>query len=337
MTAIAAVPTPSALPATMTAVVTHQYGSPDVLRVTEVPRPTPAAGEVLVRVEAAAVCKGDLHLLTGLPYLVRVALPRPAHGIVGQDFAGVVVEVGAGVHDLAVGEAVYGQATAGAFAGYVAAPASRVAPRPARLDALGAAAMPDAGLTALQALRDVGRVQPGQRVLINGASGGVGTAAVQIARAMGAEVTAVCSSRHLERVRALGAARIVDYTRDDFAQLGVAHDVMLDLVGNRSLADCKRALARRGTYISSTGGTGDTIGPVVWMLKVLVSDLVSTRRLRLHLARPHRADLEALAALIDAGQLAPVIEHRFPLAEAAAAMRHVAAGHAQGKTVITMP
>lgn len=322
----------------MHALVQPEYGSPDVLRLEEVETPSIGDDDVLVRVHAASVCKGDVHLLTGKPYLVRLGfgLRRPKLRIAGQNVAGTVEAVGRNVTTTKPGDEVYGQVTCG-FAEYVRARADELAPKSPGLTFEQAAAMPDSGMTALQALRDVGRLQAGQRVLINGASGGVGSFAVPIAKSMGAEVTAVCSTRHVDKVRSIGADEVVDYTKEDFARQTGRFDVMLDLVGNRSLSDCKQVLKRTGTYVSCAGSPGGQwIGPVVWIMKVMLTGAFASQKMTPFLTKPRREDLIALNDLVEAGALLPVIERAFPLREAAEAVRHVAEGHAQGKTVIVV-
>lgn len=322
----------------MQALIQPEYGSADILRLEEVETPVLGDDDVLVRVRAASVCKGDVHLLTGKPYLMRLGfgLRRPRHRIAGQNVAGTVEAVGRNVTALKPGDEVYGQVTCG-FAEYVRARADELAPKPAGLTFEQAAAMPDSGMTALQALRDAGRLRAGQAVLINGASGGVGTFAVQIARAMGAEVTAVCSTRHVDKVRSLGADEVIDYTRDDFARHTGRFDLMLDLVGNRSPAECKAVLKPAGTYVSCSGSTGGQwIGPIVWIARVMLAGAFESRRMTPFLTRPRREDLLALNDMVEAGSLVPVIERRYTLREAAEAVRHVAEGHSQGKSVITV-
>ncbi|MFD0366082.1 NAD(P)-dependent alcohol dehydrogenase [Nocardia sp. GCM10030253] len=324
--------------ATMNAIVAPSYGSSEVLRSEVVNRPTAGADDVLVRVCAASVCSGDVHLLTGKPYLIRLGfgLRRPKHRIPGQNVAGVVAAVGGNVTDFRIGDEVYGMTPGGGFAEYVCVPARTLAPKPTVLTFEQAAAVPDSGLTALQGLRDVGRLGAGQSVLINGASGGVGTSAVQIAKALGAEVTAVCSTRHLETIRKIGADHVIDYTTDDFTRHERQYDVIVDLVGNRSLRDCRRVLAPAGVFVSSAGSPGGNwLGPVLWIAKVVLTDLFASQTIKPLLMRPTRADLEFLTDLAENGTLRPVIERRYPLAEAAAAVGHIADGHAQGKTVIT--
>ncbi|GAB4560523.1 MAG: NAD(P)-dependent alcohol dehydrogenase [Haliangiales bacterium] len=325
---------------TMSAIVHPAYGSPSVLRHTTVARATIGANEVLVRVHAAAVCRGDVHILTGKPYLIRAmgyGLVRPKHPILGQDIAGTVEAVGDQVSQFRPGDEVYGQVGHSGFAEYVAAPAERLAPKPTNLSFEQAAAVPDSGMTALQGLRDLGQLKRGQSVLINGASGGVGTFAVQIARALGARVTAVCSTRHIGKLRSIGADHVVDYTREDFTQLGERYDAIFDLVGNRRLSEYRRVLAPTGIYISSGGESGGNwISPLVWLAKVALTDVFVSQRIKALLVQPRQDDLIALQGLIESGQIEPVIERQYPLSEAIDAVRHVAAGHAQGKTVIRM-
>jgi NADPH:quinone reductase-like Zn-dependent oxidoreductase len=322
---------------TMRAIVQPTYGSPEVLRLEEVARPTLGDDDVLVRVHAAAVCRGDVHLVTGKPWPLRLAfgLLRPSRRIAGQDIAGRVEAVGARVTSLRVGDDVFGQVTAG-FADYVCAPAARLAPKPRNLGFDEAAAVPDSGMTALQALRDGCRLEAGQHVLINGASGGVGTFAVQIAKALGATVTAVCSTRHVGMVASLGADHVVDYTREDFTARGERYDAILDLVGNRALGDLRAALAPTGIYVASAGSPDHWAGSLGFLLSVMIAGAFRRRTMKSFMAKPSRDDLLALRDLVEAGALRPVIERRFALEDTAAAVGHVAAGHAQGKTVIAI-
>ncbi|WP_433659500.1 NAD(P)-dependent alcohol dehydrogenase [Nocardia sp. CA-128927] len=325
--------------ATMTAIIAPQYGAGSVLRTEVVARPNPRPEEVLVRVRAASVCQGDAHLLTGTPYLLRLGfgLRRPKDPIIGHDLAGEVVAVGREVTGFRPGDAVFGSVNSGAFAEYVCVSAQRLALAPAGISVEEAAALPDSGMTALQGLRDVGQLRAGQRVLVNGASGGVGTAAVQLAKALGAEVTAVCSTRHIEVLRSLGADHVIDYTTDDFTASGRTYDVLLDLIGNRSLRDCRRVLAPKGVFVSSAGAPGgDWAGPIVWMGKMVLGNLFVSQKIGILLMRPCRADLEFLAGLAADGKFRPLIEKRYPLARAATAVQHILDGHAQGKTVIVI-
>lgn len=322
---------------TMTAIVAPRYGTGSVLRTEVTARPDPRPDEVLVRVRAASVCQGDAHLLTGTPYLLRLGfgLRRPKDPIIGHDLAGEVVAVGHEVTEFRCGETVFGSVNSGAFAEYVCVAERRLALAPSGLSVEEAAALPDSGMTALQGLRDVGQLRAGQTVLINGASGGVGTAAIQLAKALGAEVTAVCSTRHIEVMTSLGADQVIDYTAEDFTASGRHYDVLLDLIGNRSLRDCRRVLAPKGIFVSSAGAPGGNwAGPIIWMGKMMLANLFVGQKIGILLMRPRRIDLEFLAGLAAAGKLRPLIEKRYPLARAAEAVQHVLDGHAQGKTVI---
>lgn len=331
----------------MKAIVQSGYGSADKLRFTTLSRPAIGDHEVLVQVKAAAVCRGDVHLLTGKPYLLRLmtGLCQPRSASFGQDLAGKVMTVGSKVNTFKPGDEVFGQlgVAGGAFAEYACVPADGLAAKPAGLSFEQAATLADSGVTALQALRDIGQLQAGQRLLINGASGGVGSFAVQIAKALGAQVTAVCSSRHLEMVSSIGADQVIDYRQQDFAapaahgEHAVRYDLMLDLVGNRALADCKRVLTSNGRYVASAGKPGKNwLGPLVWMGSIALANACASQNMTSFIVKPCQHDLLELKRLVEAGQLTPVIERHYPLQHAAQALRHVAAGHAQGKTVITI-
>ncbi|MFD4427933.1 NAD(P)-dependent alcohol dehydrogenase [Nocardia sp. NPDC058497] len=323
--------------ASMTAWVAPRYGGGEVLRAEIVPRPVPGERDVVVRVCAASLCSGDLHLLNGTPYLLRLGfgLRRPKRRMIGQNLAGEVVSVGGLVTEFQVGDRVFGEVPSGAFAEYVRADASSFAAVPAELSMEEAAAIPDSGMTALQGLRDVGKVGPGQRVLINGASGGVGSFAVQIAKILGAHVTAVCSTRHLEMVRRIGADIVVDYTVDDFTRTDVPYDAIFDLAGNRTLREYRRALTPEGVYISSAAAPGDNwLGPIRWLGSVILANLFTRQTLKPLLMRPTAADLNHLAAMAADGSLHPVIERRVPLPETPSAITAFAEGHASGKTVL---
>ncbi len=316
----------------MKAMVYRTYGSPDVLEFTTLADPTPKDGEVLVRVRAASVNKGDWHLLHGEPFLVRpsAGLRRPKHPILGADVAGEVVAVGRAVTRFQPGDAVFGDLSAsgrGGFAEFVAAPQAALAIKPPAVSFADAAATPTAGVTALQGLRTHGRIQPGQHVLINGASGGVGTFAVQIARALGATVTAVCSARNAEQARRLGAHHIIDYTQEDFTHSGQRFDLIFDTVGNRSVAEYRQVLAPQGRFVTTAFLPAlALLGPwLAWRGGPSMQNM---------LASPNRADLEFLAGLLDARTLVPVIDRCYPLAEVPAALRYVGDGHARGKVVI---
>jgi len=324
----------------MKAVVQDRYGSADTLELREVDRPVPGAGEVLVRVHAASVNAYDWHYLHGDPRIARLSLGMrsPKVRIRGRDFAGRVAAVGPGVEGLHPGDEVYGEAD-GTFAEFVCAKDSETDLKPAGLSFEQAAAMPLAANTALIGLRDVAGLRAGQSVLVNGASGGVGSFAVQLAKAYGAEVTAVCGARNVELVGSLGADDVVDYTREDFARAGRRYDVVLDLVGNRSLADLRRATAPSGTVVLSGGGVfegGSLLGPVRLIVRGrLASPFVRQRVLPLT-AKASKANLAVLRELVDAGRIAPAVERMYPLSEAAEAIRHLEVEHARAKIVITV-
>lgn len=319
----------------MHAIVRRRYGTPEVLSYEEIPRPVAGEDDVLVRVCAAGASIGDHHVVTGKPYVIRPAvggLIRPGHPVPGSAMAGRVEAVGAKVTTLRPGDEVFGETITGAFAEYVAVRADRLAPKPRNQSFEEAAATPWA-VTPLQALRDAGGVKTGQRVVINGASGGVGSWGVQIATAFGAQVTAVCSPRNVARMRALGADEVIDYTTTDFVTGGPRFDVMLDTVGNRSLLDCRRVLVSSGIFVSTSGGSSG----LRWLRRlaamILISS-VSTRKLKPFLVSLNRTDLLVLKELVEAGKIKPAIERRYALRDTADALRHVGEGHAQGQTVI---
>jgi NADPH:quinone reductase-like Zn-dependent oxidoreductase len=326
----------------MKAIVQERYGGPEVLRLADRETPVPNGDEVLVRVSAASLNARDWHLMRGDPYVARLMDPgsmglrRPKVAVRGTDFAGVVESVGDGVRRLRPGNEVYGEA-AGAFAEYVCAPEKLVAPKPARLSFEEAAAVPLAADTALSGLRDAGQVSGGQRVLVNGASGGVGTFAVQIGVHLGAEVTAVCSTRNVDLVRSLGAHRVVDYSREDFTRSGDRYDVVLDLVGNRSLSDYRRILHRESTLLLSGGGVstgGSIVGPVALMVRAKLMGPLMPHRTVVVTQQPGQDRLAALRALVDSGALTPVIDRVYALAEVPEAMRYLETEHATAKVVI---
>lgn len=327
----------------MRAIVQDRYGPPETLTLADVDTPVPAAEEVLIRVEAAALNAYDWHVMRGDPRLSRLALglARPRARIRGRDVAGRVEAVGAQVRQVRPGDAVFadlGEAD-GAFAEYVCVPERLVAPRPANLSPEQAAALPLAGVTALQGLRDAGQVRPGHRVLINGASGGVGTLAVQLAKALGATVTGVCSTRNVDLVRSLGADQVVDYTRDDFTRDGYRYDVVFDLVGNRSLRALRRALTRDGTLVLSGGGVyrgGSLIGPVGLLARGRLTAPFVRQRIVALATSPGRAHLDALREHAEAGRLTPVIDRTCPLHEVPEAIRYLETEHARAKVVVTI-
>jgi NADPH:quinone reductase-like Zn-dependent oxidoreductase len=311
----------------MKAIVHDTYGSPDVLRLKDIDRPVPKAGEVLVRVRAAGLHVGDCFVVRGRPLPIRLAtgLRKPRYGP-GHDVAGRVEAVGGDVKRFQPGQDVFGAGT-GSCAEFVCVRADRLAPIPAGLTVEQAGAVPTSAVTALRALRDVGKVTSGRQVLINGAAGGVGTFAVQIAASYGAEVTGVCGPANVDLVRSLGATDVIDYTKDDFTAGERRYDVILDNVENRSLADCRRVLTPTGTLILNSGTGGSLIKPL------LLSPFLR-QHLRRFVAVPDHKDLAALTELIESGRLRPVLDQTFPLAETPAALRHIETGHARGKVVI---
>jgi NADPH:quinone reductase-like Zn-dependent oxidoreductase len=322
----------------MRAAVQQRYGPPSVLESSEVALPMPGPGEVLVQVRAAAVHPGDYFVMTGEPYVVRLAfgLRRPRHGIPGRDLAGVVAVVGKDVTAVRPGEEVFGWSTEGTLAQYACVPADHLVPVPAGVSALEAAAVPTSALTAWQAMSRIANVRPGQSVLVTGASGGVGSFAVQIAKALGAEVTGVCSARNVALVRSLGADHVVDYTRTDFTRAGKRYDVILDNVEAQPLAAVRRALAPAGTLIPNSGRGGRWLGPLGRIVKARLLSAFTRQRLRPFASVEKRQDLLALADLLATGQVAPVIDRTYPLDHAADALRYVAAGHTRGKVVVTI-
>jgi NADPH:quinone reductase-like Zn-dependent oxidoreductase len=319
----------------MRAIVHERFGPPDVAKLREVERPEPGDGEVLVRVRAAALNRLDWYSLTGTPWIGRLmGMRRPKGPELGVDFAGVVEAVGNDVGDLQPGDEVFGRRS-GSLAEYVCA-GEVVARKPANVTFEDAAAVPLAALTAVQALRDYGRLQAGQKVIVNGASGGVGTFAVQIARALGAEVTAVCSSRNVEIARSLGADHVVDYTREDFTRSGHRYDLMLDIAGNRSWSACRRVLDPNGTLVLIGGPQNRVLGPLGHVAKVRLASLPSSRKVVFFIAKLNKPDLEYMRELIEAGKVKPYVERTYALDQTADALRYLGEGHPRGKLVITM-
>ncbi len=325
--------------ATMKAIVQDAYGSADVLRLGDVGRPEIGDGEVLVRVAAAGVDRGAWHLMTGQPYLMRIAgvgLRAPRTRVRGREVAGRVEAVGKDVTRFRPGDDVMGICE-GSFAEYASAREDRLAPRPANLTFEQAAAVPVSATTALQALRDQGRVQPGQRVLVLGASGGVGTFAVQLARAFGAEVTGVCSTAKVDLVRSIGADHVIDYTREDPTDGRQRHDLVLDIGGNRSVSQLRRALTPRGTLVMVGGEGGGRWTGMDRQIRALAISPFVGHRLRVFITRENHEDLELLKQLIEAGRVVPVVDRTFPLSAAPEAIRYLEAGRVRGKVVVTMP
>jgi len=316
----------------MKAIVYTKYGPPDVLQLTEVEKPTPGNHEVLVKIHAAAANPLDWHYMRAAPFFMRFisGFLKPKNNVLGADIAGQVEAVGTNVKQFEVGDEVYGDISKGGFAEYVCVTEDKLVLKPANLSFEAAAAVPVAGLTALQCLRDQGQIQPGQKVLINGASGGVGTFAVQIAKSFGAEVTGVCSTRNVDMVRSIGADQVIDYTSEDFTQNGQLYDLILDNVGNRSVSDIKRISGPNGTYLLNA------YSPAL-MLKLMLQSGADGQTMRnSDVAKANQSDLEFLKEFLEAGNVVPVIDRRYPLSEVAEAIRYLEEGHARGKIVITV-
>ncbi len=321
----------------MQAIVQDHYGSPDrVLELRDMAKPVVKDDEVLVRVHAASIHVGDLILMAGTPYLMRMAtgLRKPKNHIPGTDVSGTVEAVGKDVQGLRPGDEVLGWC-AGAFAEYARAPENQLVKKPANLTFEQAAAVGVSATTALQLLRDEGHVQPGQKVLINGASGGVGTFAVQIAKAFGAEVTGVCSAKNVEMVRSLGADHVIDYTTEDFTEGGRRYDLILDNVGNQSMSATRRALSPNGTLLSNGGGHSD--GKLGRVIKAAIVSMFVRQQGRPSVKTQNPADLQVLKELVAAGKITPVIDGTYPLTGTPEAIGRVGQGHARGTVVITLP
>jgi NADPH:quinone reductase-like Zn-dependent oxidoreductase len=322
---------------TMRGIVQDAYGSPDVLSVRDIAMPAVGPHDVLIRVHAAALHIGDCFAVRGAPLPMRLAtgLFRPKPGVPGFDVAGQVESVGSRVTTFRPGDAVFG-AGHGTCAGYASIPEARLALKPSILTFEQAAAIPTSALAALHGLRDAGNLKAGQRVLINGASGGIGTFAVQIAKALGAEVTGVCSTTNVAMVRSLGADHVIDYTWEDFTRACSRYDLIFDNVENRSLADCRRALTPDGTLVLNSGTGTRGIRMLIRLLLPLALSPFVRHRLRRYLSTPNHADLVTLKELVESGRLRPVIDRTFPLREVPAALHHIETGHAAGKVVITL-
>ena len=320
----------------MKAIVYRRYGSPDVLEYEEIEKPTPGDHEVLIKVHAASVNPADWHFLRGRPYLVRVmtGLRKPKITRLGIDVAGQVEAIGRNVTRFKPGDDVFGSCR-GAFAEYASTRESELVTKPANVTFEQAASLPVAALTALQALRK-GQIQSGQKVLINGAAGGVGTFAVQIAKSFGADVTGVCSTRNVGMVRSIGADRVIDYIQEDFTRSGRRYDLMLDIAGNRSLSEIRRLLTSKGVYVAVGGQVGDWIGPLTAVFKILLASWVGSQKMTPILAKPNKEDLTFVRGLMEAGKLTPVIDRRYQLSEVPDAIRYLETGHARGKVVITL-
>ncbi len=322
----------------MKAVIYTKYGTPDVLKLQEIEKPTPKEDEVLVNVRASSVNPVEWYTMTGL-FLARIGngLAKPKDTRLGADFAGVVEAAGSSVTRFKPGDEVFGGGD-GAFAEYVCVRAEHaIARKPDNVTFEQAAAVPIAGITALQGLRDHGQIQPGQKVLINGASGGVGTFAVQIAKAFGAEVTGVCSAKNVDMVRSLGADHVIDYTRQDFTLDGQRYDLFLDIVGSRSWRECRRVLNPRAAFVIVGGPkTNRWIGPLSHVIKVRLASLRASQKVVFFVAKFNRDDFEVLRELLETGRIRSIVERTYPWSEIAEAMRYLGTGHARAKIVVTM-
>ncbi len=324
--------------ALMKAIVYRCYGAPDVLRFEDVEKPTPADDEVLVKVVAASVNPLDWHFMRGTPYFLRLmsGLGAPNDPSLGVDFAGTVEAVGRSVKRFKPGDEVFGGGS-GAFAEYVTVREDRaLTMKPPNMTFEQSATVPIAGITALQALRDTGNLESGQKVLINGASGGVGTFAVQIAKSFGAEVTGVCSTRNAEMVLSIGADYVVDYSKEDYTESGKRYDLIIDMVGNHSLSANRRALEPDGTFVIVGGGKGNWLGPMMSPIKALMLSPFVGQEFVMILAQLREDDLKILGDLMQAGKVTPVIDRRYRLSEVPAAIRYSEEGHARGKIVIDL-
>lgn len=322
----------------MHAITAHRYGGLDTLLRDTITRPVPGKDEVLIRVEGASINAADWLLLRGEPLISRLAfgLKRPTVATRGRDVAGVIETVGENVNGYKVGDEVFAEVDAGSFAEYTVAHVKRLALKPARLTFAEAGAVPIAGTTALQAVRDVAKVKAGDRVLITGASGGVGSFAVQIAKAFGAEVTGVCSTASIDFVRSLGADHVIDYTVDDFTKGEARYDAIIDIVANHSLGECRRVLTRRGTLVLASGNGGRVFGPIGRMLRAALLGMVVPQRLRPLTSVARGADLEVLRELIDAGTITPAVDRTYPLSEVPQALTYFVQHSVRGKVAIAV-
>jgi NADPH:quinone reductase-like Zn-dependent oxidoreductase len=322
----------------MKAVVYTEYGPPEVLQLKEVEKPTLKDDEVLIKIYAAAITAGDVIVLKGEPFVTRLmtGLLKPKNTIPGKEMAGRVEAVGENVTQFEPGDEVFGDLSVagwGAFAEYVSVPENAIALKPANLTFEQAAAVPESALVALQALRDKGKIQPGQKVLINGASGGVGAYAVQIAKSFGAEVTAVCSTRNMDMVRSIGADYVIDYTVEDFTQNGQQYDLILAANGYHPISDYRRALSPDGIYVATGGSMTQSLQAT--MIGPFISR-TGSKTMGGMMVKPNQNDLVFMKELLEAGKIVPVIDRRYPLSEVAEAFRYIGEGHAKGKVVVTV-
>ena len=323
----------------MKAIVQERFGPPETLQLVDADLPEVGADDVLVRIHAASLNPADWHIARGDPKVARlmgIGLTKPKIPVVGTDAAGVVESVGANVRGLQTGDEVFGFVR-GAFAEFACAAEGKVVPKPASLTFEQAAALPIAATTALRGIRDVGAVKSGQRVLVNGAGGGVGSFAVQIAAAFGADVTGVCSTHNVELVRSLGAAHVIDYTNEDFTDGEIKYDVILDNVSSLPLTRLRGVLTKKGTLVLNGGGTpGHVFGPIGTLLKAVVVNLFVSQRLRPLPSKTDRQELLDVTGLVEDGKLTPVVDRTYPLADAAEGLRYVEQGHARGKAIVTI-
>jgi NADPH:quinone reductase-like Zn-dependent oxidoreductase len=323
----------------MKAAVRERFGPPEVVELREVDKPVPGDDEVLVRIHASSINIADWYGVVGRPYIGRPAtgLRRPKEERIGTDYAGRVEAVGKDVTEFQPGDEVFGGRT-GAWAEYVVAKADRgIVPKPANVTFEEAAAVPVAAITALQAIRDHGKLEPGQKVLINGASGGVGTFAVLVAKALGGEVTAVCSTRNVEIARSLGADHVVDYTQEDCMRRGERYDLLIDVAGGRSWSDCKRALEPEGILVVVGGPRKNRLlGPLGGVIRLRLGAMIARRKIAFFIAKLNKADMQTLRELLEAGKLTPVVDARFALTEIVEALRYFGEAHPRGKVVLTV-
>jgi NADPH:quinone reductase-like Zn-dependent oxidoreductase len=321
----------------MKAAVYTKYGPPDVVQIADIEKPLPKDNEVLIKVRAASLNPLDWHFMRGTPYAVRIfaGLRKPKFPGLGVDVAGQIEALGAKVSQFKLGDEVFGSCK-GAFAEYVCASESVLIMKPNNVTFEQAASVPVAAYTALQGLRDKGRIQAGQKVLVNGAAGGVGTFAVQIAKSFGADVTGVCSTRNLDMVRSIGADHVIDYTQEDFTKSAQRYDLFFDCVGNHSLLASRRVLNPKGIYVGA-GGTTDNwmIRPLLSAISCLVLSLFGNRKLLMLLAKPNKQDLTFMREHMESGKITPVIDRRYNLSEVSEAIRYLETGHARGKVIIT--
>lgn len=322
----------------MKAITQYEYGGPDALQFEDIAKPIPQADEVLIEVRAASLNIADWHMMTGTPYLVRLmggGFRRPKNTTIGSDVAGVVAAIGSDVTGFQPGDEVMGEID-GSFAEYAVAKERWLTHKPVNADFQQAAGIPLAALTALQGLRDHGKLQAGRKVLVNGASGSVGTFTVQIARALGAEVTAVCSSQNVDTARSIGAAHVIDYTKEDFTKTADRFDVMIDIVGNRAPKACRDVLSDGGIYVIIGGPKGRLLGPIPRMLRSMLAFMGRSRNMAWFVANVNRPDLDVLKGLVEDGKLVSVIDRTYSLDQVPAAFRYLGEGHARGKLIVTV-